>query len=108
MFPLNSTSRGPPLTCDGLQLSVLGTFQFWVANEALPTLAAGSQRLLAFLALRDRAVTRVAAAGTLWPEATQSHASSSLRSALTPGETAVSGHAGTLRIRDSSPGGRYG
>jgi DNA-binding SARP family transcriptional activator len=77
-----STSRGPPLTCDGLQLSVLGTFQFWVANEALPTLAGGSQRLLAFLALRDRAVTRVAAAGTLWPDATQSHAFSSLRSAL--------------------------
>jgi DNA-binding SARP family transcriptional activator len=82
VFPLNSTSRGPPLTCDGLQLSVLGTFQFWIANEALPTLAAGSQRLLAFLALRDRTVTRVAAAGTLWPDATQSHASSSLRSAL--------------------------
>jgi DNA-binding SARP family transcriptional activator len=82
LLPINSTSRGPPLTCDGLQLSVLGTFQFWVANEALPTLAAGSQRLLAFLALRDRAVTRVAAAGTLWPDATQSHASSSLRSAL--------------------------
>jgi len=54
----------------------------WVANDALPTLSGGSQRLLAFLALRDRAVTRVAAAGTLWPDATQDHAFSSLRSAL--------------------------
>ena len=79
---LNSTSRGPPLSGDGLHLSVLGAFQFWVANEALPTLSGGSQRLLAFLALRDRAVTRIAAAGTLWPDATQSHAYSSLRSAL--------------------------
>jgi DNA-binding SARP family transcriptional activator len=61
---------------------VLGTFQFWVANEALPKLSGGSQRLLAFLALRDRAVTRVAAAGALWPDATQSHAFSSLRSAI--------------------------
>ncbi len=38
--------------------------------------------MLAFLALRDRAVTRVVAAGTLWPDATQDHAYSSLRSAL--------------------------
>jgi DNA-binding SARP family transcriptional activator len=77
-----STPRGPPLSCDGLQLSVLGTFQFWVANEVVPTLSGGSQRLLAYLMLRDRVVTRVTAAGTLWPNATQSHAFSSLRSAL--------------------------
>jgi len=49
---------------------------------ALPTLSGGAQRLLAFVALRGRAVTRVAAAGTLWPDATQDHAFSSLRSAL--------------------------
>ena len=79
---LNSTVRGPPLISDGLQLSVLGTFRFWVADKAVPALSGGSQRLLAFLALRDRSVTRVAAAGTLWPDATQQHAFSSLRSAL--------------------------
>lgn len=78
----DTASRGPPLSCPGLQLSVLGTFQFWVADEALPTLSGGSQRLLAFLALRDRTVTRVSAAGTLWPDATHSHAFSCLRSAL--------------------------
>jgi DNA-binding SARP family transcriptional activator len=61
---------------------VLGTFQFWVANKALPKLAGGSERLVAFLALRDRAVTRVATAGALWPGATQRHAFSSLRSAI--------------------------
>jgi DNA-binding SARP family transcriptional activator len=82
LVSLNRTPRGPPLSSAGLQLSILGTFQFWVANHLVPTLSGGSQRLLAFLALRDRAVTRVAAAGTLWPDATQGHAFSSLRSAL--------------------------
>jgi len=48
-------------------------------RRALPH---GSQRLLAFLALRDRAVTRTAIAGTLWPEASEEHAHASLRSAL--------------------------
>lgn len=42
----------------------------------------GSQRLLAFLALKGRLVRRQAIAGTLWPVATEDHASSSLRSAL--------------------------
>lgn len=79
---IRSTTRGPPLSSDALRVSVLGTFQFWVADHLLPTLPGGSQRLLAFLALRERAVTRFAAAGTLWPDATESHASSSLRSAL--------------------------
>src|SRR6476661_356383 len=44
--------------------------------------AHGSQRLLAFLALQDRATTRTAIAGTLWPEASEDHAHASLRSAL--------------------------
>jgi len=42
----------------------------------------GSQRLLAFLALKGRLIRRQAVAGTLWPVATEDHASSSLRSAL--------------------------
>jgi DNA-binding SARP family transcriptional activator len=42
----------------------------------------GSQRLLAFLALRENALTRTAIAGTLWPEASEEHAHASLRSAL--------------------------
>jgi DNA-binding SARP family transcriptional activator len=45
-------------------------------------LSGGSRRLLAFLALRTAAVTRGTAAGSLWPEASGQHASSSLRSAL--------------------------
>ena len=42
----------------------------------------GSQRLLALLSLRDRALMRASVAGTLWPESTEEHAYSSLRSAL--------------------------
>jgi DNA-binding SARP family transcriptional activator len=45
-------------------------------------LPGGSQRLLAFLALRERAVLRTAAAGSLWPEASEDHAHASLRSAI--------------------------
>jgi SARP family transcriptional regulator, regulator of embCAB operon len=42
----------------------------------------GSQRLLAFLALKGRLIQRQTVAGTLWPVATEDRASSSLRSAL--------------------------
>jgi DNA-binding SARP family transcriptional activator len=41
-----------------------------------------SQRLLAFLAIRGEVTSRAAVAGTLWPDATQTHAYSNLRSAL--------------------------
>jgi len=43
---------------------------------------AGGEGCAQFLALRDRAVTRTAIAGTLWPEASEEHAHASLRSAL--------------------------
>ena len=63
-------------------VSVLGSFGFSVGGKPRRGLPHGSQRLLAFLALRDRAVTRTAIAGTLWPEASEEHAHASLRSAL--------------------------
>ncbi len=65
-----------------LELSVLGSFQFR-AGDVSPSLPSGSQRLLALLALRDRSMTRLMVAGTLWPESSEQHASASLRSALT-------------------------
>jgi SARP family transcriptional regulator, regulator of embCAB operon len=46
------------------------------------TLAEGTQRLLAFLAVRKKPVKRIFAAGALWPEADDYHAYSSLRSAV--------------------------
>src|SRR5687768_9750360 len=72
-----------PAGAPHLEIAVLGGFRFWVrGQDALPALAGGSQRLLAFLALRERSVPRAAAAGTLWPEASEDHAHASLRSAI--------------------------
>jgi SARP family transcriptional regulator, regulator of embCAB operon len=70
------------ITTDSLEVSVLGTFRFWAHGHALPAVLGGSQRLLALLGLRDRALMRASVAGTLWPESSEEHAYSSLRSAL--------------------------
>jgi SARP family transcriptional regulator, regulator of embCAB operon len=67
---------------EGLEVRVLGTFRFWARGSALPAVPGGSQRLLALLGLRDRALMRTSVAGTLWPDASEDHAYSSLRSAL--------------------------
>lgn len=67
---------------DNVEVRVLGTFRFQVRGNALPSVLGGTQRLLALLGLRDRAVMRAGIAGTLWPESTEDHAYSSLRSAL--------------------------
>src|SRR5947209_10520267 len=64
------------------QLSLLGGFVFSVGGDALLGISAASQRLLAFLAVRDRAVTRNQVAGTFWPESTDERAGASLRSAV--------------------------
>jgi DNA-binding SARP family transcriptional activator len=64
------------------EVSLLGSFGFSVGGRPRRGLPHGSQRLLAFLALRDRPVTRTAIAGALWPDASEEHAHASLRSAL--------------------------
>jgi DNA-binding SARP family transcriptional activator len=63
------------------RLSLLRSFSLTHASNeiAVPWPA---QRLIAFLALQDRPVLRETVAGTLWLDATQAHASGSLRSAL--------------------------
>jgi len=66
----------------GSRVSVLGDFRFKPEREPLLVLSGSSQRLLAFLALHERPVGRNAVAGTLWPEASEVRAYSSLRSAL--------------------------
>ena len=63
-------------------VTLLGGFVFSVGGDALLGISASSQRLLAFLALRDRAMTRHQVAGTLWPESTDERAGGSLRSAV--------------------------
>lgn len=64
------------------ELALLGGFVFSIGGDALVGISAGSQRLLAFLAIRDQVTTRNLVAGTLWPESTDEHAGASLRSAV--------------------------
>lgn len=67
---------------DRLSLRLLGGFHLRLPGGAAPALAGGSQRLLAFLALHDGSVSRIAVAATLWPDVSEDHAYASLRSAI--------------------------
>ena len=84
--PPTSDPSGRPgeiaATGDTEQLSLLGGFVFSVGGDALLGISTGSQRLLAFLALREASATRTQVAGTFWPESTDEQAGASLRSAL--------------------------
>jgi len=77
----------PDLDVDGAAdasrptISLLGTFSFRCGDRPI-SLAGGSRKLLALLALRGRPMTRAYVAYTLWPDASESDASSCLRSAL--------------------------
>ena len=79
---MTTPSSGPAESGDRNELALLGGFVFSVGGDALLGISAGSQRLLAFLAVRDRMMTRLQVAGTLWPESSDEHAGSSLRSAV--------------------------
>ncbi|MEX0868182.1 MAG: BTAD domain-containing putative transcriptional regulator [Nitriliruptoraceae bacterium] len=73
-----ATTRGSV----GLRIRLLGGFS--LSDEHVDiTISEAPQRLLAFLALRRRPVRRTFAAGVLWPDVSQEHANSSLRSTLT-------------------------
>jgi DNA-binding SARP family transcriptional activator len=63
------------------RISVLGGFQLAAGDRAV-SLAEGSERLLALLALRGRPVKRVQVAGLLWPDASDGRAFACLRSSL--------------------------
>jgi len=62
-------------------VAVLGRFRL-LRGMNVVRVPRASQRLLAFLALYGRIVERAALAGALWPEASEPHAYSSLRAAL--------------------------
>ena len=85
------------------ELSLLGGFVFSVGGDAILGISAGSQRLLAFLAVREQLMTRSHVAGSLWPESTDAQAGASLRSAvsrLDATRQAVTVTAGDLSLRD--------
>lgn len=69
------SERGPSRTVEEvggtgtgatMELSLLGGSAFSVGGDALLGISAGSQRLLALLALRDHPATRSHVAGKLW------------------------------------------
>jgi DNA-binding SARP family transcriptional activator len=64
-----------------LGIRLLGGFGLSSDGDDVPV-AKGSQRLLAYLAVRRRPVPRMVVAGTLWPAVGEAHAYSALRSAL--------------------------
>lgn len=85
------------------ELSLLGGFVFSVGGDAILGVSGGSQRLLAFLAVRDHVMTRNQVAGSLWPESTDDQAGASLRSAvsrLDATRQAVNVTASDLGLRD--------
>ncbi len=65
------------------ELRLLGSFELTAADAGPPASSPGTQRLVVLLALRDRVVSRAAAAGALWPDASTDLAALRLRAALT-------------------------
>ncbi len=88
-----------------LSLSLLGHFELRDGDTRI-ALPGSAQRLLAFLALGG-AVRRAAAAGSLWPEASEVHAFGNLRSALSrlgaTGHQAVRADAVDLELQSGVP-----
>ncbi|MGO9080772.1 MAG: AfsR/SARP family transcriptional regulator [Streptosporangiaceae bacterium] len=64
-----------------LRLTLIRGFEFRSGDSVVP-MVFSAQRLVAFVALRDRAVRRPHASGTLWTDVPERQANSSLRSAL--------------------------
>jgi DNA-binding SARP family transcriptional activator len=65
-----------------IDITVLGGFSVTIDGHVVPGLPVGSQRLLVFLALHDRTVSRSSIATSMWPDVSSERAGVSLRSAL--------------------------
>ena len=78
----NSASDDDYASAEFIDIGVLGGFSVSVDGRLVTGLPVGSQRLLVFLALNDRTVSRAAVAAAMWPDVTAEHAGVSLRSAL--------------------------
>lgn len=72
---------GAETPAPALELSLLGSFELR-ADDAALGVPAGSQKVVALLALKGSAAKRSQVAGTLWPDAPEQQAHGSLRSAL--------------------------
>jgi SARP family transcriptional regulator, regulator of embCAB operon len=65
-----------------LRVALLDGFRLTCGADAIPV-SGGAERLLAFMAIRRRAVGRLLVAGSLWADATEGRAYAALRSTLT-------------------------
>jgi DNA-binding SARP family transcriptional activator/DNA-binding HxlR family transcriptional regulator len=87
-----------------VEISLLGAFAIRIEGEAISVLSAGTQRILAYLAIHERSVTRLAMAGSMWPDVSEQHAGGSLRSALSrldkPTKDSIRIASASLRLDD--------
>ena len=94
-----------PVRAATVELQLLGTFELRVDGASV-ALSPGSQRLLVFLALRDRAIARIALAGTMWPDVSEGRAGDSLRSAIArleaPARSALRTSSTGLRLAETA------
>lgn len=90
-----------PASAGGIRLRLLQSFEL-VADGEIVMLPRGLQRVLAFLALGDRAVDRSRLAGLLWPEISESRAAANLRCSLwrlrQTGLSLVQSYGNTLQV----------
>ncbi|MEO5921890.1 MAG: BTAD domain-containing putative transcriptional regulator [Pseudolysinimonas sp.] len=78
----DTASEAEFASAEFIDIRVLGGFSISVDGRLVTGVPVGSQRLLVFLALHDRAVSRTAVAAAMWPDTSAQHAGESLRSAL--------------------------
>lgn len=90
-----------PIDSVGPNLSLLNGFRLR-RNKDVVSLPLTAQRLVAFVALYDRPVSRLAVAGSLWPDVSEEHSNGSLRSTLwrlrQPGSDLVLSTAGGVQL----------
>jgi DNA-binding SARP family transcriptional activator len=100
----NPTSDDDFAGAEFIDIRVLGGFSVSVDGRPVTGLPVGSQRLLVFLALHDRTVSRGAVAAAMWPDASAEHAGVSLRSALARldglGRVAIIAESAALSLTD--------
>ncbi|CAN5288233.1 hypothetical protein BH11ACT3_BH11ACT3_15540 [soil metagenome] len=65
-----------------VEITLLGGFSMTIGGTPITSISPGSQRLLIFLALYERTVSRAAVASAMWPDASNSKGAVNLRAAL--------------------------
>jgi DNA-binding SARP family transcriptional activator/DNA-binding HxlR family transcriptional regulator len=82
-LPFSDAHGGSTRDAPTAQVYLMGAFAIQIGDGPIVTPPVGTQRILAYLALHERAVSRLSMAGTMWPKVSDANAGGSLRSALT-------------------------